>query len=62
MMAALAPPMRLEHPNRLHRLAALVNTMDPKLVAAALGMNPEAVMIYASDGVDQARLPDEPSA
>jgi hypothetical protein len=26
---------------RCARLAGLVNTMDPKLVAAALGMNPE---------------------
>jgi hypothetical protein len=30
--------------------------MDPKLVAAAFGMNPEGVMIYLADHVDPARL------
>jgi hypothetical protein len=39
------------------RLADLVNTMDPKLVAAAFGMNPEGVMFYLTDYVDEARLP-----
>jgi hypothetical protein len=28
--------------------------MDPKLVAAAFGMNPEGVMIYLADRVDPA--------
>ena len=46
------PPRML----RCTRLADLVNTMDPKLVAAAFGMNPEGVMIYLADGVDPARL------
>ena len=39
------------------RLAALVNTMDPKLVAAAFGLNTEGVMFYLADRVDDARLP-----
>ena len=30
--------------------------MDPKLVAAAFGMNPEGVMIYLADHVDEGRL------
>ncbi len=47
------PPRRL----RCTRLAGLVNTLDPKLVAAAFGMNPEGVMIYLADHVDPARLP-----
>jgi hypothetical protein len=47
------PPRML----RCTRLATLVNTMDPKLVAAAFGMNPEGVMTYLADHVDAARLP-----
>jgi integrase len=47
------PPRML----RCTRLADLVNTMDPKLVAAAFGMNPEGVMIYLADHVDAGRLP-----
>ncbi|MFD8483601.1 tyrosine-type recombinase/integrase [Kitasatospora sp. NPDC059673] len=43
---------------RCTRLADLVNTLDPKLVAAALGMDPEGVMIYLADHVDAGRLPD----
>jgi hypothetical protein len=31
--------------------------MDPKLVAAASGMNPEGVLIYLADRVDEGRLP-----
>jgi site-specific recombinase XerD len=50
--AAVAP-----HRLRVTRLADLVNTMDPKLVAAAFGMNPEGVLIYLADHVDQTRLP-----
>ena len=42
---------------RCTRLAALVNTIDPKLVAAAFGMDPEGVMFYLADRVDDARLP-----
>jgi len=41
---------------RSTRLADLVNTLDPKLVAAALGMDPEGVMIYLADYVDPGRL------
>ncbi len=43
------PPRML----RCTRLADLVNTMDPKLVAAAFGMNPEGVMIYLADHVHE---------
>ncbi len=46
------PPRML----RCTRLAGLVNTMDPKLVAAAFGMNPEGVLIYLADHVDASRL------
>jgi hypothetical protein len=46
------PPRML----RCTRLADLVNTMDPKLVAAAFAMNPEGVMIYLADHVDETRL------
>ena len=42
---------------RCTRLAALVNTMDPKLVATAFGMNTEGVIFYLADQVDDARLP-----
>jgi hypothetical protein len=38
-------------------LAGLVNTMDPKLVAAAFGMDAESVMIYLADHVDAGRMP-----
>ncbi|MET9671011.1 hypothetical protein ABZY19_37720 [Streptomyces sp. NPDC006475] len=37
-------------------LLDLVNTMDPKLVAAAFGMDPQATLIYLSDRVDETRL------
>jgi hypothetical protein len=47
------PPRML----RCTRLADLVGTMDPKLVAAAFGMNPEGVMIYLADHIDPGRLP-----
>jgi site-specific recombinase XerD len=50
------PPRML----RCTRLADLVNTMDPKLVAAAFGMNPEGVMIYLADHVDSALLANMP--
>jgi hypothetical protein len=42
---------------RCTRLADLVSTMDPKLVAAAFGMNPGGVMIYLADHIDDGRLP-----
>ena len=41
---------------RCTRLAALVNTIDPKLVAAAFGLNHQGVMFYLADRVDDARL------
>ena len=47
------PPRAL----RCTRLAGLVNTLDPKLVAAAFGMRPEGVMFYLADHVDLLRLP-----
>jgi hypothetical protein len=43
---------------RSTRLIDLVNTMDPKLVAPAFGMTPEATMIYLADHVDPTRLPN----
>ncbi|MET9030446.1 hypothetical protein ABZW96_33235 [Nocardia sp. NPDC004168] len=43
---------------RSTRLIGLVNMMDPKLVAAAFGMTPEATMIYLADHVDSTRLPN----
>ncbi|MFE9859077.1 hypothetical protein [Streptomyces sp. NPDC005780] len=46
------PPRTL----RSTRLADLVNTLDPKLVAAVLGMDPEGVMTYLADHVDAIRL------
>jgi site-specific recombinase XerD len=46
------------HRLRVTRLADLVNTMDPRLVADAFGMNPEGVLIYLADHVDAARLED----
>jgi hypothetical protein len=45
------PPRML----RCTRLVDLVNTMDPKLVAAAFGMDPEGVMIYLADRSDPGR-------
>ncbi len=49
------PPRTL----RCTRLADLVNTLDPKLVAAVLGMDPEGVMIYLADHVEAGRLPEQ---
>lgn len=43
---------------RCTRLADLVNTLDPKLVAAAFGMKPESAMFYLADHVDSVRVPD----
>ncbi|MFI2257411.1 site-specific integrase [Streptomyces tubercidicus] len=45
---------------RSTRLLDLVNTMDPKLVAAAFGMDPQATLIYLADRVDPGRLPAPP--
>ncbi|MFJ3880802.1 hypothetical protein ACIPW5_25515 [Streptomyces sp. NPDC090077] len=38
--------------------AYVSHLLDPKLVAAALGMDPEGVMTYLADHVDAGRLPD----
>ena len=46
---------------RCTRLAALVNTTDPKLVAAAFGMNTQGVTFYVADRVDNTRLVTEPA-
>ncbi|WP_406468901.1 tyrosine-type recombinase/integrase [Streptomyces sp. NBC_01594] len=40
---------------RSTRLVDLVNTMDPKLVAAAFGMDPQAALIYLADSIDPTR-------
>lgn len=53
----LNPAHVAPHRLRVTRLADLVNTMDPKLVAATFGMNPEGVLIYLADQVDAGRLP-----
>ncbi|MFC9337442.1 hypothetical protein ACFT0G_03250 [Streptomyces sp. NPDC057020] len=42
---------------RSTRLFDMVNTMDPKLVDAAFGMAPQAILIYLADHVDEGRLP-----
>jgi hypothetical protein len=47
------PPRML----RSTRLIDLVNSMDPKLVAAAFGMDAESVMIYLADRIDPGRMP-----
>jgi site-specific recombinase XerD len=47
------PPRML----RCTRLADLVNTVDPKVVAGTFGMNPEGVMIYLADHVSEQYLP-----
>ncbi|MEW1859897.1 site-specific integrase [Streptomyces sp. NPDC088194] len=44
---------------RSTRLIDLVNTMDPKLVAAAFGMDPQATLIYLADHIDSGRLSDQ---
>ncbi|WP_406136843.1 hypothetical protein [Streptomyces sp. NBC_01089] len=51
------PPRTL----RCTRLADLVNTLDPELAAAVLGMDPEGVMIYLADRVDPGRETDLPT-
>ncbi|MFC7660282.1 integrase [Pseudonocardia benzenivorans] len=40
---------------RSTRLVDLVNVMDPKLVAAAFGMDPQSPLIYLADHVDAGR-------
>lgn len=43
---------------RSTRLVELVNTLDPKLVSAAFGMDPQASLIYLADHVEAGRLPN----
>lgn len=43
---------------RATRLAQLISTMDPVLVAAAFGIRRGAVLHYLADSVDATRLPD----
>ncbi len=50
------PPRTL----RSTRLVDLVNTLDPKIVSAAFGMNPQATIGYLADHVDPDRLPPAP--
>jgi hypothetical protein len=40
------------------RLVELVNTLDPKLVATAFGMDPQTTLIYLADHVNPGRLPN----
>ncbi|MGW5431240.1 tyrosine-type recombinase/integrase [Streptomyces sp. NPDC004059] len=42
---------------RSTRLVDLVNTMDPKLVAAAFGMTAESTLIYLADHVNEGLMP-----
>lgn len=42
---------------RSTRLVELVNTMDPKLVAAAFGMDAQSPLVHLADHVDPDRLP-----
>jgi hypothetical protein len=48
------PPKHLRHT----RLVDLINDMDPKLVAAAFGMDAESVLPYLADRVDSTRAPN----
>jgi len=43
---------------RSTRLVGLVNTMDPKLVAAAFGRDPQVTLIHLADHVDPGRTPN----
>jgi hypothetical protein len=45
---------------RSTRLADLVNTLAPKVVAATFGMTAESVMIYLADRIDPGRLTEPP--
>lgn len=40
---------------RSTRLVDLVNTMDPKIVATALGMNADGVLLYLAGHIDPGR-------
>ncbi|WP_162600477.1 hypothetical protein [Streptomyces sp. CB01881] len=40
---------------RSTRLVDLVKAMDPRLVAAAFGMDPQATLIYLADRIDPGR-------
>jgi hypothetical protein len=47
---------RLQQRGRHLQVSDIDAGADPKLVAAAFGMNPEGVMIYLADHVDQGHL------
>ena len=46
---------------RSTRLVDLINRLDPKVVAVALGMSAEGLLDYLGDHVDAGRLPDRPA-
>lgn len=46
---------------RATRVTDLLAALDPKVVATALGMNAEGVLMYLREDVDTARLPANPS-
>lgn len=50
--------LRLPRAIRSTRLVDLVNTLDPKLVAAAMGLDPQAPLIYLADRIDPSLLTD----
>jgi hypothetical protein len=54
----LDPSGHPPHAIRGTRLVDLVNTLDPKLVAAAFGLDSQAPLIYLADRVDPDRLPN----
>ncbi len=55
---SVAAPARPRGQVRGTRLVDLVNTMDPKLAAAAFGMDPQAALTHLADHVDAGRLPE----
>ncbi len=44
---------------RSTRLVDLETTTDPKLAAAAFGMDPQATLIYLADHIGPGSLPDQ---
>jgi hypothetical protein len=54
----LAPAQVTVQILRATRLAQLVTTMDPVLVAATFGIRRGAALHYLADTVDPTRLPD----
>jgi integrase len=58
LATALAPAQVTVQTLRATRLAQLVTTMDPVLVAAAFGIRRGAALHYLADSVDPTRLPN----